>query len=52
MDLPPALGIRRVVGVCANERGEAIELTEAPALRHACGAVRPFGASTGCGSRG
>ena len=30
LDLPPALGIRRVVAVLANEHGEVIELTDVP----------------------
>ena len=36
LDLPPARGIRRVVAVLANERGEVIELTDAPASVSEC----------------
>jgi hypothetical protein len=36
LDLPPARGIRRVVAVLANERGEVIELTEVPASASEC----------------
>ncbi len=30
-DLPPTRGIRRIVGVFANERGDVVELTDVPA---------------------
>ena len=36
LDLPPARGIRRVVAVLANERGEVIELTDVPASVSEC----------------
>ena len=36
LGLPPARGIRRVVGVFINERGEAIELTDVPARVSQC----------------
>jgi len=36
LDLPPARGIRRVVAVLANESGEVIELTDAPASASEC----------------
>ena len=35
-DLPPARGIRRVVGVFENERGQTIELTDVPARMSEC----------------
>lgn len=34
--LPPARGIRRIVGIFVNERGEAIELTDTPARVSQC----------------
>jgi hypothetical protein len=36
LELPPARGIRRVVAVLANERGELIELTDVPASASEC----------------
>ena len=36
LGLPPARGIRRVVAVLANERGEVIELTDVPASVSEC----------------
>jgi hypothetical protein len=36
LELPPARGIRRVVAVFANEDGEIIELTDAPASVSEC----------------
>ncbi len=36
LDLPPARGIRRVVAVFANERGEIIELTDMPTRVSEC----------------
>jgi hypothetical protein len=36
LDLPPARGIRRVVAVFANGRGEVIELTDVPASASEC----------------
>jgi hypothetical protein len=36
LGLPPARGIRRVVAVLANERGELIELTDVPASVSEC----------------
>ena len=36
LDLPPARGIRRVVAVFANERGEIIELTDVSARVSEC----------------
>ena len=36
LDLPPARGIRRVVAVLANGRGEVIELTDVPASVSEC----------------
>jgi hypothetical protein len=35
-DLPPTRGIRRIVGVFANERGEVVELTDVPARMSEC----------------
>ena len=35
-DLPPTRGIRRIVGVFANERGELVELTDVPARMSEC----------------
>ncbi len=34
--LPPARGIRRVMGVFVNEHGESIELTDVPARASQC----------------
>ena len=34
--LPPARGIRRIVGVFVNEHGESIELTDVPARASQC----------------
>ena len=36
LELPPARGIRRVVAVLANERGDVVELTDAPASSSKC----------------
>jgi hypothetical protein len=36
LELPPARGIRRVVAVLANERGEVIEMTDVPADASEC----------------
>jgi hypothetical protein len=36
LELPPARGIRRIVAVFANERGEIIELTDVPARVSEC----------------
>ena len=36
LELPPARGIRRIVAVFANERGEVIELTDVPARVSGC----------------
>ncbi len=36
LDLPPARGIRRIVGVFVDERGRVVELTEAPARVSEC----------------
>ena len=35
-DLPPTRGIRRIVGVFANERGDVVELTDVPARMSEC----------------
>ena len=35
-DLPPTRGIRRIVGVFANERGEVVELSDVPARLSEC----------------
>ena len=35
-DLPPTRGIRRIVGVFANERGDLVELTDVPARMSEC----------------
>jgi hypothetical protein len=40
-DLPPARGIRRVVGVFANERGEVLELSDVPARLSDCVLQKP-----------
>jgi hypothetical protein len=40
-DLPPARGIRRVVGVFANERGEVLELSDVPARLSECAVQEP-----------
>ncbi len=36
LELPPARGIRRVVAVLANERGEVIQLTDVPTRASEC----------------
>ena len=36
LDLPPARGIRRVVAIFVNGRGEVIELNEVPASASEC----------------
>ncbi len=36
LELPPARGIRRIVAVFANERGEIIELTDVPTRVSEC----------------
>jgi hypothetical protein len=35
-NLPPTRGIRRIVGVFANERGDVVELTDVPARMSEC----------------
>jgi hypothetical protein len=40
-DLPPAQGIRRVVGVFENERGQAVELSDVPARLSECVVQEP-----------
>ncbi len=35
-DLPPTRGIRRIVGVFENERGDVVELTDVPARMSEC----------------
>ena len=35
-DLPPTRGIRRIVGVFANERGDLVELADVPARMSEC----------------
>ena len=35
-DLPPTRGIRRIVGVFSNERGEVVELTDVPVRMSEC----------------
>ena len=36
LDLPPAQGVRRVVAIFENERGDAVELTDVPAGASEC----------------
>jgi hypothetical protein len=40
-DLPPARGVRRVVGVFENERGQVVELSEVPARLSECVVQEP-----------
>ena len=35
-DLPPTRGIRRIVGVFENERGDVVELADVPARMSEC----------------
>jgi hypothetical protein len=35
-DLPPTRGIRRIVGIFVNERGEVVELTDVPSRMSEC----------------
>ena len=40
-DLPPTRGIRRVVGIFENERGQAMELSDVPARLSDCMVQEP-----------
>jgi hypothetical protein len=40
-DLPPAQGVRRVVAIFENERGDVMELTEVPAGASECVVQKP-----------
>jgi hypothetical protein len=40
-DLPPARGVRRVVGVFENERGQVVELSDVPARLSECVVQEP-----------
>jgi hypothetical protein len=61
-DLPPARGIRRIVGVFENQQGQILELSDVPSGRRSascrsprrppCRDARPAPAITSCGSYG
>ena len=40
-DLPPARGVRRIVGVFENERGQVVELSDVPARLSECVVQEP-----------